>query len=202
MRKYFILLIKLLLLSFLGSQVNAKTLPPGTGGAADVPANVLILLDASGSMGWNTTIGMNYSSVRAIAPIQNTNEIITFGSDNFIRRSDHANNSPVRLHNNREALRDMNANRCQTFNINKNIIYNENKIYFMSTQIRNIIFQYDLVTNTCSPFLNLGWQDMIFPEKFLLHNNHLVAISGMSSRILKINLSINKYQHVTFLILT
>ena len=189
MRKYFILLIKLLLLSFLGSQVNAKTLPPGTGGAADVPANVLILLDASGSMGWNTTIGMNYSSVRAIAPIQNTNEIITFGSDNFIRRSDHANNSPVRLHNNREALRDMNANRCQTFNINKNIIYNENKIYFMSTQIRNIIFQYDLVTNTCSPFLNLGWQDMIFPEKFLLHNNHLVAISGMSSRILKINLS-------------
>ena len=189
MRKYFILLIKLLLLSFLGSQVNAKTLPPGTGGAADVPANVLILLDASGSMGWNTTIGMNYSSVRAIAPIQNTNEIITFGSDNFIRRSDHANNSPVRLHNNREALRDMNANRCQTFNINKNIIYNENKIYFMSTQIRNIIFQYDLVTNTCSPFLNLGWQDMIFPEKFLLHNNHLVAISGMSRRILKINLS-------------
>ena len=139
MRKYFILLIKLLLLSFLGSQVNAKTLPPGTGGAADVPANVLILLDASGSMGWNTTIGVNYSSVRAIAPIQNTNEIITFGSDNFIRRSDHANNSQVRLHNNREALRDMNANRCRTFNINKNIIYNENKIYFMSTQILSLI---------------------------------------------------------------
>ena len=109
MRKYFILLIKLLLLSFLGSQVNAKTLPPGTGGAADVPANVLILLDASGSMGWNTTVGINYSSVRAITPIPNTDEIITFGSDNFIRRSDHANNSPVRLHTNQEALRRTNT---------------------------------------------------------------------------------------------
>ena len=150
MRKYFILLIKLFLLSFLGSQVNAKTLPPGTGGAADVPANVLILLDASGSMGWNTTVGVNYNSVRGITPIPNTDEIITFATDNFIRRSDHANNSPVRLHTNQEALRRMNANRCFTPNIHKNIIYNENKIYFMSTQITNRIYQYDLVANTLS----------------------------------------------------
>ena len=32
-------------------QVNSKSLPPGTG-AGDVPSNVLILLDKSGSMGW------------------------------------------------------------------------------------------------------------------------------------------------------
>ena len=192
MRKYFILLIKLLLLSFLGSQVNAKTLPPGTGGAADVPANVLILLDASGSMGWNTTVGVNYNSVRGITPIPNTDEIITFATDNFIRRSDHANNSPVRLHTNQEALRRTNANRCFTPNIHKNIIYNENKIYFMSTQITNRIYQYDLVANTCSIFLNLGWQESLFSEKFLLHNNHLVAISGRDNRIIKINLSNNQ----------
>ena len=31
--------------------LNAKTLPPGTG-IADVPANILLMLDTSGSMGW------------------------------------------------------------------------------------------------------------------------------------------------------
>ena len=32
--------------------LNAKTLPPGTG-IADVPANILLMLDTSGSMGWS-----------------------------------------------------------------------------------------------------------------------------------------------------
>ena len=43
-------------------QVNSKSLPPGTG-AGDVPSNVLILLDKSGSMGWRMgggTTGMKY----------------------------------------------------------------------------------------------------------------------------------------------
>ena len=38
---------------FFNAQIlNAKTLPPGTG-IADVPANILLLLDTSGSMGWS-----------------------------------------------------------------------------------------------------------------------------------------------------
>ena len=37
---------------FFNAQIlNAKTLPPGTG-IADVPANILLMLDTSGSMGW------------------------------------------------------------------------------------------------------------------------------------------------------
>ena len=45
----------LTLLIFVFFQTNnseAKILPPGTGTQADVPSNLLILLDASGSMGW------------------------------------------------------------------------------------------------------------------------------------------------------
>ena len=34
------------------SNLYAKLLPPGTGTQADVPSNLLILLDKSGSMGW------------------------------------------------------------------------------------------------------------------------------------------------------
>ena len=38
---------------FFNAQIlNAKTLPPGTG-IADVPANILLMLDTSGSMGWS-----------------------------------------------------------------------------------------------------------------------------------------------------
>ena len=35
------------------SEVNAKNPPPGTG-TTDIPANILIMLDNSGSMGWDT----------------------------------------------------------------------------------------------------------------------------------------------------
>ena len=37
-------------------QVSSKSLPPGTG-AGDVPANILIMLDKSGSMGWRMSGG-------------------------------------------------------------------------------------------------------------------------------------------------
>ena len=47
------LILTLLVFVFLQSNNSeAKILPPGTGTQADVPSNLLILLDASGSMGW------------------------------------------------------------------------------------------------------------------------------------------------------
>ena len=42
----------ILFFSFMMINANAKILPPGTGTQADVPSNLLILLDKSGSMGW------------------------------------------------------------------------------------------------------------------------------------------------------
>ena len=44
----------LLLIVFLvfTENVNSKSPPPGTG-TSDIPANIMIMLDNSGSMGWN-----------------------------------------------------------------------------------------------------------------------------------------------------
>ena len=42
----------ILIFTFNTSNLNAKMLPPGTGTQSDVPSNLLILLDKSGSMGW------------------------------------------------------------------------------------------------------------------------------------------------------
>ena len=43
------ILIFLLTIFFIGSEVQAKNPPPGTG-TSDIPANILIMLDNSGSM--------------------------------------------------------------------------------------------------------------------------------------------------------
>ena len=46
----------ILILFALSNQAFAKALPPGSG-IGDVPANVLIMLDKSGSMGWRMSGG-------------------------------------------------------------------------------------------------------------------------------------------------
>ena len=52
MRLKFALTSLVLFITFSFTNLYAKLLPPGTGTQADVPSNLLILLDKSGSMGW------------------------------------------------------------------------------------------------------------------------------------------------------
>ena len=57
-----LILVVFLFTFALSENLFAKALPPGTG-QGDVPANVLIVLDKSGSMGWRMgggTTGMKY----------------------------------------------------------------------------------------------------------------------------------------------
>ena len=191
MKNYLIFIVKLFLISFFSLQVNAKTLPPGTGGAADVPANVLILLDASGSMGWGTTVGIDYNRPRAVVPIPNTNSVITYSeNDAKVRKSGHTDNVEERLHANRAILRDFSSN-CRTLNIQKNIVYFEQAIYFMSVDRTRAIYRYNTVTNQCSRLVTLNIQDRLQAEKLLLHNDHLIAISGRYQKIIKVNLRNN-----------
>ena len=52
MKIKFLISTLVLFFSFVSTNVSSKILPPGTGTQADVPSNLLILLDKSGSMGW------------------------------------------------------------------------------------------------------------------------------------------------------
>ena len=58
----FLISTLVLFFSFVSTNVSSKILPPGTGTQADVPSNLLILLDKSGSMGWRmqNAQGLNY----------------------------------------------------------------------------------------------------------------------------------------------
>ena len=49
---------------FMMINANAKILPPGTGTQADVPSNLLILLDKSGSMGWRMRSSQSMERMR------------------------------------------------------------------------------------------------------------------------------------------
>jgi len=52
MKIKFLIASLIVFFSFQVNNLSAKILPPGTGTQADVPSNLLILLDKSGSMGW------------------------------------------------------------------------------------------------------------------------------------------------------
>ena len=67
MNKIKLIFIQILLFSLITiSNSFGKALPPGSG-VADVPANVLILLDKSGSMGWRMQSAASLYHPRKIA---------------------------------------------------------------------------------------------------------------------------------------
>ena len=82
-----------MLLFFLITISNSfgKALPPGSG-VADVPANVLILLDKSGSMGASSYSGARVNRTYQITPISNTGNVIV-NDGSTLRGVDHNNNA-------------------------------------------------------------------------------------------------------------
>ena len=83
--KLFIIKILILLILLTGN-VFAKALPPGSG-IGDVPANVLILLDKSGSMGARMTSGAGVYYPESVAFDSNgdvyTGQYYTYGIKKF-----------------------------------------------------------------------------------------------------------------------
>jgi len=62
-------------LSFCTLSVSAKAPPPGTG-KADIPANILLMLDTSGSMGWATNQSKKFSKPTGIAVDSKGNQYV------------------------------------------------------------------------------------------------------------------------------
>mgnify|MGYP006126259695 FL=1 len=83
MRKQFILPIVSFIFFqfFLINQSFSKSLPPGSG-AGDVPANVLILLDKSGSMGWSMDTGAGLKRPTNIALGQDDDKNVITSPEN------------------------------------------------------------------------------------------------------------------------
>ena len=72
----------LFIIFFLSNSSYAKILPPGTGTQADVPSNVLILLDKSGSMGWRMQSAASLYYPRKIA-VDTSGDVYIMQSYNY-----------------------------------------------------------------------------------------------------------------------
>ena len=163
MNKYFKILLNVLIINFLFiNPINSKTLPPGTGGEADVPANVLILLDVSGSMSNRTQIGINYSSrVQAVAPITNTGSVLVY-TQYTIRQTNQAENSQENIHPSRAVLsHDWNRFRLQ--NNAKKVVYYDNQIFTYDNNDKRL-FRYNFTNNSLTRLERIG---QIFSQMFL-----------------------------------
>ena len=103
MKKIKLFIIQIFLFSCLIiSNSFSKALPPGSG-VADVPANVLILLDKSGSMGATSYSGANIGIPYSITPISNTGNYITHG--NTLYGVNHSSNAQTSIVSSRNTYR-------------------------------------------------------------------------------------------------
>ena len=128
MKKISILLVSIFLVfPFVISNSYSKALPPGSG-VADVPANVLILLDKSGSMSVSSYTGANIGRTQSIALIGNTGNYIS-NNNNQLVGVDHGSNARTAIVQKRVTYSVRNNN-CSTNYGNTSILHHDGHIYF------------------------------------------------------------------------
>ena len=131
MKKIKLFIIQIFLFSCLIiSNSFSKALPPGSG-VADVPANVLILLDKSGSMGATSYSGANIGAPFTVTPISNTGNYIVHNGNELIG-VDHSGNSLTSIVQTTSKYRYRGrGNSCSTYyDVGQNVLYHNNHIYF------------------------------------------------------------------------
>ena len=132
MKKIKLFIIQILLFSCLIiSNSFSKALPPGSG-VADVPANVLILLDKSGSMRKTQTIGVNIGNPYTIAPISNTGNYIIHNGLTLIG-GNHSASAKLSIVQTSEtySIRQYRPH-CSTYYHNsREVLHHDNHIYFI-----------------------------------------------------------------------
>ena len=180
MKKYFKILLNVIFINLLFiNSINSKTLPPGTGGAADVPANVLILLDVSGSMGWDIQEGLNYGNdVQAVAPITNSGSVLTY-TRNTLRQTNQAGNAQENINPNRREL--THQNNFGLGDNRKKVVFYENQIFTYDNN-EDRLYRYDYANNTIQRVERMRRQN--FSQMFLSGDNLiLMNHDGASYRV-------------------
>ena len=167
MRKIKIIIFSFLSLIFLATSSYSKALPPGSG-EADIPSNVLIMLDKSGSMIVNTSVGATLGGVRSMHPL-GTGDVIFFNSQR-LKRLNHPNNSISQLQvgGSRQSYRQGRRNRpCHTNNI-YNLTVNNNVAYGITS--RGQFFSVDYANNFRCSTIKTGYLGSKDSELILYDN--------------------------------
>jgi len=162
------------------SNSYGKALPPGSG-VADVPANVLILLDKSGSMSVTSTTGAKVNRTYSITAISNTGNVIV-SDDMTLRGVDHDNNSLTNFVGSNNSYRQRSGT-CSTYYKTKyGILYHNNKVYFTGAYNRNsgnYLYELNTTTGTCQSLEFFGNWKQVYGR--LLVSNDILIFPHISS---------------------
>ena len=165
------------------SNSYGKALPPGSG-VADVPANVLILLDKSGSMGTTSVTGARVNSTYSITAISNTGNVIV--SDNTtLRGVDHDSNSLTNFVGSNSSYRQRRYNdTCSTYYKTRyGILYHNNKVYFTGAyrSIATNLYELNTTTGTCQRLEAFGGNSVY--GRLLVSNDILIFPHNINNSV-------------------
>ena len=184
MKKIKLIFTQILLFSLITvSNSFGKALPPGSG-VADVPANVLILLDKSGSMGASSYVGARVNRTYQVTPISNTGNVIVT-DNNALRGVDHNNNALTNFVQTRNTY-STRGRSCSTYYKSQyGLMYHNNKVYFLGSFRSNETGLYHLNTSTgrCDRIKDYGRTSVL--GKLLVSNNILVFPNNQNKILLR-----------------
>lgn len=185
MKKIKLFIIQILLFSCLIiSNSFSKALPPGSG-VADVPANVLILLDKSGSMGWASTSGANIGNPYTITPISNTGNYISHNGNTLIGVNHSANAKTSIVGTNETYAVQSSSPKCSTHSNSKEVLYHDNQIYFVGNLYRTaqILCKVNTTTSSISQVKTFSGTNYSSSVSLQKHNNIIFAINYNNRQI-------------------
>ena len=177
MKKISILLVSIFLsFPFVISNSYSKALPPGSG-VADVPANVLILLDKSGSMSVSSYTGANIGRPRSVMYLENTGNYIS-NNGNTIVGVDHASNARTTFIQNKVAYSIRNRN-CSTQYGNTSILHHDGHIYFSGKRYSSSNMTLCRVNTTSGVLTQIKGNFHRYAQLTLAkHNNVIIAVNS------------------------
>ena len=180
--KNLIIKISILFLILTGN-VFAKALPPGSG-QGDVPANILILLDKSGSMGARMTGGTTVYYPEALAFDSSGDVYISQYYTYGIKKFSYSNNTlDVNFGSSGTYRGTSSGGACPVY-YPKDMQVHNGYLYFNSYYTRKIV-RYNLSTKKCETVTFTG----SYPHAFQIQNNILYSIDR--NNIIVRNLSTN-----------
>ena len=185
----------ILFFSFMMINANAKILPPGTGTQADVPSNLLILLDKSGSMGWRMRSSQSMERMHDTITDSSGNIYFAQYSSRGIRKIDYASgNVDTTWGVNGTAG---NRGSCQ---LNYSYQIAEHNGYIYGTSLyRNNVSRIRLSDGKCMKRIDLGGSRWSYPRGAVEHNGHLYIPTRVGLKT--INLSTHYYPQINQLTL-
>ena len=160
-----LIIFKIILsLFFISSNAIAKNLPPGSG-ISDVPANVLILLDKSGSMSARMTSGQSLSYPMAMT--YDTSGNLYVASSNSIKKFNYATGNVDTSWGNSGSYQNYNWTQCYTYSIYDMKVHNG----FLYVGSYRHVYRINLTTGACDTMSRRisAW----YPKTLNIKNNHL-----------------------------